>query len=467
MLRFPAHALAAPVPMLLLLLLLLLTLAGALTWRVVHLTRALRRAQADKQQAQGRLALERERWQLAQDAAGGVLWMIDVNSLALSHIGDTVERVLGYSVAEAEAIYRLPADYHIDGPLEQMAPRLAQRIRHFLAGDMTRRQLVREYELRRKDGTPVAVEVVSTLVADAAGIPTALVGVLRDISARRRQEQEQQRFIGMLSHEFRTPLATIDGAIQRLETRPGAADPATRKRYRNIQTAVDRLIALLDEFLSPDRMASIGRKQQVNRASPAALLEEAAAKARSPLHPIQVMQVEAGALPASVRCDPEGMRLALNVLIDNACKYTPDGSAIELVGRRAGDGGIELLVRDHGAGILADESAHLFDKFFRGRGAGQQTGSGLGLYMARAVVEVHGGTLTVCNRAQGGAQFRIWLPYREPSGKSLASGRASSDNSIDEHASLLRGADINNNPTTTRTNPNDMDDTENTKLKTQ
>ncbi len=248
------------------------------------------------------------------------------------------------------------------------------------------------------------------------------------LALEQEQQQEQQRFIGMLSHEFRTPLATIDGAIQRLEMKPGAADAATRKRYRNIQTSVDRLIALLDEYLSPERMDSIGRQRQANTVDPTALLEAAAAKAQSAGHPIRV-QVED--LPPSLRCDPDGMRLALDVLVDNACKYTPSGCAILLIGRSAEGGGIELLVCDHGPGVEDDESAHLFDKFFRGRGVGEQAGSGLGLYMARSVVEVHGGTLTVCNRPQGGAQFRIWLPYRKSYRKSLASSDGNSDNRLD------------------------------------
>ena len=409
---------------------LLLAIIGALAWRMIGLSTALRRAQAAGAQTHSALALERERWQLAQHAGGGVLWMIELKTLRLTHLSTAVETLLGYTVAELERQYQLPQEQQQDGPLEKLAARLALRIRYFQAGDGTRRQLVREYALRHKDGTLVSVEIVSTLVQDSAGVPSALVGVLRDVSARRLQTQEQQRFVAMLSHEFRTPLATIDGAVQRLEMKPGTADAATRKRYRNIQTAVDRLIALLDEYLSPERMDSIGRKRHANALDPAALLQAAAAKAQSPGHPIRV---QAGTLPATVRCDPEGMRLALDVLIDNACKYSPSGCAIELVGRPAKEGGIELLVCDDGPGVLEEESAHLFDKFFRGRGVGQQTGSGLGLYMARSVVEVHGGTLTVCNRAQGGAQFRIWLPYQKSYRKNLASSGVNRDNCLDHH----------------------------------
>jgi hypothetical protein len=85
---------------------------------------------------------------------------------------------------------------------------------------------------------------------------------VRDLSARRERERQQKRFASMLSHEFRTPLSTIDGAVQRLEMTGAHHDEGTRKRYRKIQAAVDRMLAMLDEYLSPDRMASIGRTRQ-------------------------------------------------------------------------------------------------------------------------------------------------------------------------------------------------------------
>jgi signal transduction histidine kinase len=220
-------------------------------------------------------------------------------------------------------------------------------------------------------------------------------------------EQERKKFASMVSHEFRAPLATIDGVIQMLEMRADVADEATRKRYRKIGAAVDRLMAMLDEYLSPDRLASIGRTRQDNDIAPLLLLEEAAAQARTPDRPITV---QAQGLPAKMRCDPAGMRLCLQILLDNALKYAPAGKAIQLLGQPATGGGIELLVLDDGPGIAADELLRIFDKGFRGSNVGMQAGSGLGLYMARSLIEHHGGALTAENRAGGGAAFRIWLP---------------------------------------------------------
>lgn len=239
---------------------------------------------------------------------------------------------------------------------------------------------------------------------------------------------QQKKFASMLSHEFRTPLSTIDGAVQRLEMTGAHHDEGTRKRYRKIQTAVDRMLAMLDEYLSPDRMASIGRERQPNEIDPASLLEAVAAQARSRRGAVSV---RTDGLPPGMRCDPAGMRLCLEILIDNAIKYTDGNTPIELMGKIAMEGGVEFLVRDHGAGLPEAELARVFDKSFRGSNAAGVPGSGLGLYMARSIADVHGGTITAKNVSESGTEFRIWLPIADYAGKSLAQLSSNSDNSLD------------------------------------
>ncbi|MEC5160155.1 MULTISPECIES: PAS domain-containing sensor histidine kinase [unclassified Janthinobacterium] len=384
----------------------LILLAGAvalLLWRLFQLRAALLRARAGEARFR----------QLAEHSVDAG-WIIDCASAKLIYISPAAQRLLGHDQAGLETL------------AAQLALDLPERIQRFAAGDAAAPPSLRSVELTHQDGHAVPVELHSTLVADARGRAVALVGVLRDVSAARAQEQAQKRFASMLSHEFRTPLATIDGAIQRLETTGATADDATRKRYRKIQTAVDRLLALIDEYLTPERMASIGRQRQADGIAPQALLEDAAAQFNSPRHPVTL---RASGLPGYLRCDPDGMRLCLQILLDNACAYTPAGSPIELSGQPAPEGGIELCVLDRGPGVPEDELGRLFDKGFRGRNAAAHKGSGLGLYMARAMLDVHGGNLTAQNRAEGGAVFRIWLPIPADTGKNLASHDCNSDNS--------------------------------------
>lgn len=242
-----------------------------------------------------------------------------------------------------------------------------------------------------------------------------IAGLVRDTSATRQREEEQRRFASMLNHEFRTPLSTIDGAIQRLEAKSAHADEATRRRYRNIGDAVDRLIGMLDQYLSPDRLEAIGRDKPATGIAPRQLLDEAAALAQAMG---RQAAVDARPMPDQLRCAPDGLRLALKVLVENAIQYSAPDTVIRIAGRQA-DGGLELLVRDQGGGVPAADSDRIFEKFYRGSNAGALPGSGLGLYMARAVIDVHGGSVTLNPGADCGAEFKIWLPAQEGWGKVL------------------------------------------------
>ena len=363
------------------------------------------------------LALSRAneaRYRLLLDNSTEVSWMVDCATLRLTWLSAAAERQFGYTLATADTVAA--------GLLADLAPRLAR----FAAGDASRRHLVRETELAHADGRVVPVEIDSTLILDDAGAPVTVVGVVRDLTARRELAEQQKKFASMLSHEFRTPLSTIDGAVQRLEMTGAHHDEGTRKRYRKIQTAVDRMLAMLDEYLSPERMASIGRARQSDEISPAALLQSVAEQARGRRNRVD-LRVEA--LPQWMRCDPAGVRLCLEILVDNAIKYTDANTPLELIGKIATEGGVEFLVRDGGAGVPEAELEKIFGKAYRGGNASGVAGSGLGLYMARAIADVHGGTVTVRNVSESGAEFRIWLPVATVPGKSLARPGGNSDNS--------------------------------------
>jgi PAS domain S-box-containing protein len=366
---------------------------------------------------QAALALSRAneaRYRLLLDHSAEVSWMADCASLRLAWLSPSAERQFGYTLATADTMAACL--------LGDLAPRLAR----FAGGDGSSRHLVREAELAHADGRVVPVEIDSTLILDDAGAPVTVVGVVRDLTARRELAEQQKKFASMLSHEFRTPLSTIDGAVQRLEMTGAHHDEGTRKRYRKIQTAVDRMLAMLDEYLSPERMASIGRARQPDEISPAALLQSVAEQARGRRHRVD-LRVEA--LPQWMRCDPDGIRLCLEILVDNAIKYTDANTPLELIGKIATEGGVEFLVRDGGAGVPEAELEKIFGKAYRGGNASGVAGSGLGLYMARSIADVHGGTVTVRNVSESGAEFRIWLPVATAPGKNLARPGGNSDNS--------------------------------------
>ena len=360
-----------------------------------------------------------EQFRVIAEISGDIAFSIDCASGELRYVSPAIEQLLGYTPEQVAADFGAGAE----GPLAALHAGLPERMRRLRAGDRSRLRLVRETELQGAHGYPVPVEVISSLLCGDDGRPQALVGLLRDLSPRRLREAEQKRFASMLNHEFRTPLSTIDGAIQRLEATSSQSDEATRARYRKIAVAADRLIGMLDDYLSPERMAGIGSERQPTTVAPRTLLEEGAAQLRAAGRTASIKVRE---LPQTLRCDPEGLRLALKVLIDNAIAYSPATSPVVLVGRLAASG-IELAVRDHGPGVPQGEQTRVFEKFYRGSNAAGMPGSGLGLYMARSIVEVHGGILSLVTPGAGGAEFRIWLPVAGAA-KMLARQGTTADN---------------------------------------
>lgn len=340
-------------------------------------------------------ALPARQFRAIAELGGDVAFAIALPARRLAYLSPAFGALSGF---DGEALQRA-----LDGDgVSPLAP-LAAWLRE-AAGGAPGARSQREFDLFDAEGRPLALDGLATVLADAA--PT-LVGQLRDLSARRGHQSEQKRFASMLNHEFRTPLATIDGAIQRLEATSSHADEATRTRYRKIGAAVDRLIAMLDEYLSPDRMAALGRARQPNTITVRDLVESGATQIRAAGREAALRQEE---LPLTLRGEPEGLRLALKVLIDNALAFSPPSAPVILRARRSG-GGVELAVIDGGAGVPLEDVARVFDKGYRGRNAAGLAGSGLGLYMARSIVEVHGGVLSLAPGADGaGAEFRLWMP---------------------------------------------------------
>lgn len=352
------------------------------------------------------------------ELAGDAALIIDLDTRTLRYLSPCAATILGHEPGVFAAAL---AGEEQGRPLAALCGTLLAVVgRH--AGEM---------DIRRADGTVATVEVF----AQRQG--ALLLGLIRDQSARRAMQAEQKRFASMLNHEFRTPLSTIDGAIQRLEATSAHADDATRQRYRKIGAAVDRLAGMLDDYLSPDRMASIGKQKQADSVAPRALLQQAAARMAEAGRPCDVF---ADALPEALRCDPAGLALALDVLVDNVLAHTPAQAPVELLGRIVGNG-VELVVRDGGPGIDPAEAGRIFERGYRGSNAAGKPGNGLGLYMARSVVEVQGGALDVVPSPLLGAAFRIWLPMAGSAGKMVASGDLSSDNRLKQAGDALERRD--------------------------
>lgn len=349
------------------------------------------------------------------ELGGNIAWVIDLPAAQLRYISPHVDQLSGYSAAAWHG-----GKGGVGSLMALLMSGLPARLARFAGGDASRQQLARTVEIPHRNGQKVPVEIVSRIMAGADGAPQCLVGMVRDLSQQRDHEAGQRRFASMLNHEFRTPLSTIDGAIQRLQVTGAQADPATRERYRKIGAAVEQMIGMLEQYLSPDVVSASGTAPRANRLNPRRLLEESALLARAAG---REASLDLGDLPTTLRGEPQGVRLALKVLTDNALQYGAAGSPLAFTGQLAADS-IVLSVKNVGPGVPEQETAVIFSKKFRGSNSAMSAGAGLGLYMARAVIEVHGGVIALQQGplvdGQRETVFSISLPLRTSTGKDVA-----------------------------------------------
>lgn len=232
---------------------------------------------------------------------------------------------------------------------------------------------------------------------------------LEKMTARLESEQlaltQQQEFMSMVAHEFRTPLTIIDHSAQRIAGDTRADADKLAERCANIRRAVRRLTALMDEFLTLDRMEG-----QVRCFSPIQYRVDEiidAVLAEFPNERIDVRRLDP---PEEVTCDPTMLCVALANLLKNALRYSPPDKPICFAAAGRAEGGVVFSVTDHGPGIPADELPKLFQKYFRGRRGQTKPGAGLGLFLVERVTQLHGGSVSVTSQPGEGSRFEISLP---------------------------------------------------------
>ena len=226
-----------------------------------------------------------------------------------------------------------------------------------------------------------------------------------------RLVRSEKEFLANVSHELRTPLARVRVA---LEIAGEGDDAKARACLTEIAADLEELERLVGDVLTAARLdlarGRAGLEVAALRRVPIAgdvIVEQAAARFRS-LHPDRILSVEiAGKLP-EILADPSLLRRALDNLLDNACAYSDADRPVVLAARGEG-AALTIEVRDRGIGIAPEDQARLFTPFFRAdRSRARNTGGvGLGLALAREIVEAHGGTIVVESAPGEGATFRI------------------------------------------------------------
>jgi signal transduction histidine kinase len=268
-----------------------------------------------------------------------------------------------------------------------------------------------EITISRADGTDVHTFVTGRYERDAGGRLTGLVLVLREAGRRAHQQASGIEIVSTVSHELRSPLTSVKGYTSLLLNRwERLKDDQKRMMLEQVHHDADRVTRLITELLDISRLETgrlVLRRQMVNLPGLAASVAEK-------------VGLEYPDLDASVSfpeefprvwADPDKIEQVLTNLVENACKYaSPKG--LSVVGE-AYDGEVTVTVTDAGEGIPEADLPKVFSKFFR-RDLGKPTGSGLGLWISRGLVEAHGGRLSASSIPGQGTAFRFTLPTVDP-----------------------------------------------------
>ncbi|HEX6788341.1 MAG TPA: HAMP domain-containing sensor histidine kinase [Gaiellaceae bacterium] len=289
--------------------------------------------------------------------------------------------------------------------------------------------------------------IVLAAAAIAILVVARLVGILRALERIREREQSaradaehaqmllavqneklmeadklKDEFVALISHDLRTPLTSIMGYVElALEDVGGPLDDERRQYLEVVSRSSDRLLRLVDDLLFVARVQAGRLVLERSTLDLCTIARQSVEEARPRAENKQLIIAFNGNGPVMLEADKGRLFQLLDNLISNAIKFTPEGGRVDVNVEPAADGAV-LEVTDTGMGLGPGEADHVFDRFFRSsRVVAQQVpGTGLGLFISRAIVEAHGGTIAVSSHDGAGTTFRIQLPSRDRSPRTTA-----------------------------------------------
>jgi signal transduction histidine kinase len=253
------------------------------------------------------------------------------------------------------------------------------------------------------------VGLLGRLAASAVQNIRAYESERRTVDELRRLSALRADFVSLVSHELRSPMAAVIGAARTLQARWRELQPGQRESFLAlIGDETTRLAALIGDVLDTSRIDAGTFTYRFSDVDIGALVRDTVTTAALGQDEVPIVAEVAAGVPV-VRGDPERLRQIFGNLIDNAVKYSPTGGPVEVRVSQA-NGSVVVSVRDHGPGIKRDDQRLIFEKFGRVAAGNTKPGTGLGLYIARSIVETHGGTIAVSSAPGRGSTFTVKLP---------------------------------------------------------
>ncbi|MBI5597193.1 MAG: GAF domain-containing protein [Elusimicrobia bacterium] len=268
------------------------------------------------------------------------------------------------------------------------------------------------FSMRDRDGRPVGICAIGRDLGDIH----SLVEILSEANAKlREQEEKRSQFVGMITHEIKSPLSVVIGFAEMI------LQPATGSKFdipacaSKILAAAQRMLAMCQELLELIRVEG-GGGMSVEDLDPAALLREVGdyAAVRAQQKGVSVMLDIDGA-PGVIQADRSMLWRVFDNFVGNGVKYNREGGRLWIRGR-AEDGMAVFEFQDEGIGMSAEDRARLFQQFFRAQNARKIAGTGLGLSIVKSIIDRHGGSVEVESELGKGSLFRVRWPLRQRGG---------------------------------------------------
>jgi PAS domain S-box-containing protein len=325
--------------------------------------------------------------------------LLEANRSSLDFLGISRDEVVGRPFWET--------------PWWQDSPHEQHRLREAIAAAARGRTVQFETRHRNQRGAERVIHFSLRPVFDRDGRVQYLVPEGRDVTDQWSLERHKDQFLANISHDLRTPLAGIKASIGVvLANEPAETPTPLHRMFVNIDQAADRMIKLVTDLLDLTYVQA-GRLRIQRELCDLRRLVDGAARAIEPLARKrgQRLELRLPAEPASAYVDESRLQRALTNLLSNAQRYGRDGGRIQ-VALEADDRYVRIAVSDDGPGIAPAERERIFERFYRPEAeqVNRNEGSGLGLPIARAMVELHGGRIWAESEPGAGSIFWIEIP---------------------------------------------------------
>jgi PAS domain S-box-containing protein len=367
----------------------------------------------EQKQAEQKLRESEERFRLLAENIDQVFWFTELEPERVIYISPAFEQIWGLS---PDALYENPRLW-----IEMIHPEdrsnVQQAFENWVAGQEDTYDI--EYRILRHDGEARWINDRGIVLGFKDGRPCKLSGIATDITKRKQAEEElreadhrKDEFIATLAHELRNPLAPIRNVVSLLQLQ-GSLDPNVCHARDVISRQIDHLTRLIDDLLDVSRITSDKlelRKERINLAEVVNLAVESS-------HPLidqhhHKLSILLPGKPIYLNADKIRLAQVIMNLLSNAAKYTPDEGRITLSAEHNGEE-VAVRVTDNGVGIAPDQLPQIFDMFYQANRSYEQLhgGLGIGLTLARRLVEMHGGQVAAHSAGiNQGSEFVVRLP---------------------------------------------------------